>query len=294
MPGPKQGLVFISCGQFTATERGLGKELATLVDDLTDFEGYFAENQSSLEGLSRNILESLNKCCGFVAVMHHRSQVQTLDGFHTRGSVWVEQEIAIAAFIKQAIGRDLPVVAYIQKGIKREGIRDQLLLGAVEFETEQEVLTEFRRRLSQGQFTPMRIIPPKDVTLEFVSRQTSKIAEGLRNQLSIKVQNTGFEPLREYWVSLEFPKFALETGTISGEQKTRESPTHRFFRHTEKEIQKVIYPGDYLNFFLMDYFIRHNLPDRDTMLDQIVGAQCGSSGMSVRSIQKPLRGFVDG
>jgi hypothetical protein len=53
--------------------------------------------------------------------------VQTLEGKHTRTSVWVEQEMAIAAFLQQAQARRLEVAVYIQKGVKREGVRDQLL-----------------------------------------------------------------------------------------------------------------------------------------------------------------------
>ena len=37
-------------------------------------------------------------------------------------------------------GREFPVQIYIQKGIRREGAREQLRLNPVEFETEGEVL----------------------------------------------------------------------------------------------------------------------------------------------------------
>src|ERR1017187_6597923 len=68
MAGEKQGLVFISCGQFTPHEIKLGQDLAAAVNELTEFEGYFAQNQTSLEGLSRNIFGALNRCAAFVAV----------------------------------------------------------------------------------------------------------------------------------------------------------------------------------------------------------------------------------
>ena len=56
MRGDKQGPVFISCGQYTEEERTLGQALAQAVTDLTTFAGYFAQNQTSLEGLSQHIL----------------------------------------------------------------------------------------------------------------------------------------------------------------------------------------------------------------------------------------------
>ena len=87
MPDGKQGLVFISCGQYTPEEIKLGQDLAAAIDDETDFNGYFAQNETSLEGLSRNIFGALRSCAGSVAVMHNRGTVKTLHETHTRGSV---------------------------------------------------------------------------------------------------------------------------------------------------------------------------------------------------------------
>lgn len=59
--------------------------------------------------------------------MHPRGQVEGLGGNrHTRASVWIEQEIAIAAFLTATRNRDIPVLLYIQRGIKWEGVREQL------------------------------------------------------------------------------------------------------------------------------------------------------------------------
>jgi hypothetical protein len=55
MPNSKQGLVFISCGQFRREEIKLGQDLAAAINELTAFEGYFAENQTSLDGLATPI-----------------------------------------------------------------------------------------------------------------------------------------------------------------------------------------------------------------------------------------------
>jgi hypothetical protein len=50
-------IVFISCGQFLESEKALGNKAAELVRKLTPFEGYFAENQSDLNGVTESILE---------------------------------------------------------------------------------------------------------------------------------------------------------------------------------------------------------------------------------------------
>ena len=147
-------LVFISCGQYTDQEKALGKAIAAVVEEMTPCEGYFAEDQNSLQGLSQHIFGALKRAVGFIAVMHHRGRVETPSGGHIRGSVWVEQEIAIAAFLAQAQNRDLPVLIYIQKGIEREGVRQQLRLKPVEFKTEVEVLDNLREQIGEGGFVP--------------------------------------------------------------------------------------------------------------------------------------------
>jgi hypothetical protein len=150
-----QSIVFISCGQFHPDEKALGKKIEALVNALTGCKGYFAENQSSVQALSDHVFRALDRCAGLVAVMHHRGTVQTLAGAtHVRGSVWVEQEIAVAAFIAATRKVEIPVVLYVQEGIKREGVRDFLILNTVEFKNDSEVLADFEERIKDGRFKP--------------------------------------------------------------------------------------------------------------------------------------------
>jgi len=151
----RKPLVFISCGQFSPKEVSIGKQLATAVNTLTSCEGYFAENQNSFENLSSHIFKALDQCAGFVAVMHHRGEVGTPSGQHIRGSVWIEQEISIAAFLTAIHKREIPVALYVQKGIKREGVREQLRLNPIEFNEEAEVLANFESQLKNGTFKPL-------------------------------------------------------------------------------------------------------------------------------------------
>ena len=146
--GHSANLVFISCGQVTEQESRLGMAAAELVRQLTPYDPYFAENQSSLEGLTKNILGALNRSVGLIAIMHPRGAMAFPDGRHqTRASVWIEQEIAIAAFIVQVLGRSLRVVAYIHKDIAREGMREELQLNPVVFQHDDEVLAHLRQIL---------------------------------------------------------------------------------------------------------------------------------------------------
>jgi len=143
----QQPLVFISCGQWHDHEKRLGQDLLAAVNETAPLRGYFAEYQSSLSNLSRHIFEALDQCVALVAVMHQRGIVMTPDGQIMRASVWVEQEVAIAAFLTERLSRRIEIAAYIQKGISLEGLRSQLILNPVEFETDDEVLSHFKSLL---------------------------------------------------------------------------------------------------------------------------------------------------
>lgn len=290
MVAGKQGLVFISCGQYDPREIKLGEELAKAVDDLTDFEGYFAQDQASLDGVSRHIFGSLNRCSGFVAVMHARGAVKTLHGSHTRASVWVEQEIAIAAFLEQAQGRKIPVAVYFQRGVKREGVRDQLLLGPVEFDKEDEVLADFRARLGDGRFTPIRVPPPKDVALrlDYVWLNRGK-GDPHRYQLKVTITNTGTEALKEYWVKLQFPTAALDGGTVYGALKYKVEGAHTFFRADRSYFGTDLYPEDPVDAMSINYHMDHDLLHDASVLALPVIVTFGAPGMALKRAEKPFR-----
>jgi hypothetical protein len=140
---PRQ--VFISCGQVTAAEIALGKAIEKAVSELPGFRGYFAQNQNSLAGVTDHILKALHGSAVLVGVMHGRGEVTGPAGSKSqRGSVWIEQEIAIAAFMEQVLDRRILVRLYCEKGIAVEGLRGQILVHAVPFENPEDILTDLR------------------------------------------------------------------------------------------------------------------------------------------------------
>jgi hypothetical protein len=290
MAPPKQGSVFISCGQYREEEIALGRALAETISEFTAFEGYFAQNQTSLDGLSRHIFRALSLASGFVAVMHHRGEVETLNGRQVRASVWIEQEIAIAAFLRQTMDRDLPVVVYIQKGIHREGVRDQLLLGAVEFETEAEVLKDFTKRLMDGTFVPKRPAQPKSVELHIDFKTVSRQQDYHAYQLGVFVKNTGTEPLTEYWLDLQFPRAVLDSSTTyAAEVPDRRTHNQMLLRCTHKQTRRELYPGDEIVLLTIDYHMDHDLYEGGQMLKETVTACFGAPGMPTVRVEKPFR-----
>jgi hypothetical protein len=150
--------VFISCGQQIDAERALGTAIARLVEELTPFRGYFAQEARTLEGLTHSILEELSRAVAFICVMHHRGRVTTLPNgdLHSdeRASVWIEQEIGIAAFMQQILRRDIRVAAFQQKGLRREGIRDLIHLNPIDFVSNDEVLVQLREILPSWRSIP--------------------------------------------------------------------------------------------------------------------------------------------
>jgi hypothetical protein len=77
--------------------------------------------------------------------MHYRGLVSEPDSTsYQRGSVWIEQEIAIAAYRIHTLGQTLPVQLYIQRDIKREGLRDKVLLNPTTFDKNEQVIEHFR------------------------------------------------------------------------------------------------------------------------------------------------------
>ena len=66
-------LIFISCGQSTEEEIALGNALEALVRETTDFDAYLAEQQNTLEGLTSNILSSLERCVKKTASIRARN-----------------------------------------------------------------------------------------------------------------------------------------------------------------------------------------------------------------------------
>jgi hypothetical protein len=193
--------------------------------------------------------------------------------------------------LQQVQGRQLAVAVYIQKGIEREGVRDKLLLGAVDFETEAEVLADFKTRLLDGRFGPVRPVPPKDVDLE-LGFQTISRGSGAVHQyrLRVRVTNTGSERLDDYWIELQFPKTVLNSGTIFwGKVGAKETDTHTFVRETRADLGHDLYPGDFIDAMAIDYHMDHQMFQNGAVLQLPVIARVGAPGMEPKQVERPFR-----
>jgi|SRR6516165_9560107 hypothetical protein len=279
-------IIFVSCGQYTEDEKRLGKKVCEIVRGL-NYEPYFAENQNSLRGLHENILAKLNECAGMISIMHPRGEVKySANAKHIRGSVWIEQEIAIAAFIAHCLGRKIEVAAFIHEDIKREGIRDLLHLNPVAFREDSEILRQLPAIMAKWKPESFSAA----LKIEHTKRNITRERHDYR--LEVSVENTGSTRIEQYTVEMLFPNAFLDQGTVYAMEVTeRRTKTHRFFRATEQHQHKVIFPGDTTLIFTQDYFVDHNLyTDNDAMSQSFVATlRCGNQQPIVQ--EHPIRDF---
>jgi hypothetical protein len=217
-------IVFISCGQFTDAENELGKNIAELVDSL-GLQPFFAGNVQDLDGLDANILRALRDCAAFITVLHPRGTITRPDSsVVVRASVWIEQEIAIAAYIKRVENRDIPIIAFAHESVNLEGIRGVLQINPIPFKSEAEVLVKLPARLRK-----LAIAEKPTIALRFESVSMPKQDEHMIRQLRVTLFNGTNDRITSYSGKLWVPKPLLNHwGAHYGAEDTKSAtPTHR-------------------------------------------------------------------
>jgi hypothetical protein len=286
-------IVFVSCGQQTQRERKLGEQIQEFIRELTPFEPYYAEYQSSLEGLTKNIFAALHRCVGFVAVMHHRGRIDP-PGSLVRASVWIEQEIAIAAFIRTVLGRRIEVAAFIEQGIKLEGVRKQLLLNPKEFIKNQEVIDHLRSILPTWK-APDAL--PDAVSLDLDLDYEKKNATQKRHdyQLVVSLLNRGNQPVDDWHVDVEFPTALLEYPEKDRHfVGHRSEGTHSFFRVTQFDHGIKIFPGDKLCAITIKYFVNNEIyMKRGDLFNKTVRVTLYSNEMEPKMVERSVLQLQD-
>ena len=250
-------IVFISCGQSTPAECELGKQIAKLVEDTTGCCAYFAENQRNLDGVTDHILKKLKSAVAFVVVMHPRG---TVSNPHTgsnwvRGSVWVEQEIAIAAFMSQALEMRIEVIAYIHKSIKREGLQDKVLLNPTYFDDDCEVITHLEEFLPKWKYTLLGK-PRTGLSLKanMVCREIpipgGSISGDERSfHLDVGIENDGTADAKEFRLDVECPTEFDDAGGHAL-RKASNRPGYQFFRVDNNQGYYHVHPTEKIDVLL--------------------------------------------
>jgi len=291
---PHKPLVFISCGQYAESERELGRAVYGLLEQLRpDVEPYFAENQSTPEGLSQNILKALTRSAGFICIMHRRGVIETFDDRRiTRGSVWIEQAIAIVATMNQILGRAIRVLYYRQAGVSVEGIRSVLIMNPrVEFKDESEVLDDLRSVLPSERFYPYAQYDVEPV-LSFSNVD-------LRSDRHVylfcaDVKNTGQQKVTDLELRLFFPRKFLLPIKHGLEDTDRSTKDHCcYVAKGSERSPDGLYPGDNLRHpITLEYFVDDELSENLKAMQSEIRVDLFSESMEPKTLQFPIKDFL--
>lgn len=240
--------VFISCGQYTEVEKQLGIQIADLVR-LAGFEPFFAEEVHDLGGLDRNIFNALHDCVAFITVLHPRGAITRPDkSVVVRASVWIEQEIAIAAYIQHVEKRPLQVIAFRHASVDREGLRDFLQLNPIGFKHESEILAALPELLRKLKPTSVSEIELKLESLP-KQQQDGHVIRTLR----LKLITGSNERISAYNGKLTVPRAITEHGNARHVNEIHhDNPHQRSFRIDEVG-RGPVRPHDELTVYVIDY-----------------------------------------
>lgn len=281
--------VFISCGQFSEAEKRLGKQIAEMVKAVAGLEPFFAEDVQDLNGLDENILKALRDCVGFIVVMHPRGTVTRPDGTTvTRASVWIEQEIAIATYIRRIEKRELRIAAFRHAKVDREGLRDLLHLNPITFTDESEVLAALA-----GQLARWRDAKPVGVYLELRS-QAYAVQDGHPiSQLSLWLVNETNDRINAYDFEIRLPEGLLKhwSTVYPGEVKPSPEPNYRCFRSSHVG-RGPVPPHDKKQLITFEYCttcgVAHHLGIKAAVSEEKIRARVWTSNREY-SIERSLR-----
>jgi hypothetical protein len=295
---PEKPLIFVSCGQYTEKEKQLGKDICSLLAALRpDVAPYFAEDQSTVEGLSNHLLKALHRAAGFICVMHRRGDLGAHDGRRlTRGSVWVEQEIAIIAFMNHVLNRSIPLLFYKQAGVSLEGIRSVLLMNPrLEFTEEAQILQDPKAALPSTSFT---LFSSYDVAPVVSYRRLSARSDGDRHvySLTCDVRNVGTERVTDFQIRVFFPRAFLDSSTIwAAEDRKKSTASHVCFAaNADGRAPGGLYPGDgTTNPLEIEYFVNHALHDDSRAMQSEIIVELFSGSMAPKKQTLQFRDYQE-
>jgi hypothetical protein len=251
-------IIFVSCGQVTPAELQLGKDLVRLIEDDGRYSAYFAENQSSFEGVTQNILARLEDAAGFVAVIHPRGDVHVSIGadqvqpVFTRASVWIEQEVAILAMLSQIQKKQVAVQIYSKRGVVREGLRSYVMTNPHEFDDEAQILLHFRGVLAG--WTLSRAV--HCVALRPIIRREPHDRNPEMSTLRVALHNDGDEQALDARVRMRMPMRYIRHVHIANERRRNthlEMELERSF-FLDQNLFQQLYPNDTTRFVQEIYY----------------------------------------
>jgi len=187
-------LIFISCGQRTEEERSLGVTIKNLIDNTPGFNAYFAQVVHELEALAENIFDALLNCSGLVAILHDRGEVIFSDGISWghRSSVWINQEIAIVAFLQRVKNIRIPILVFKEVEVNLEGAMTQLIINPIPMGPTEEILARLNEWMNSEHF-----LPSGEVKDEIFCENWSELSAGSLDAIRALMELGGVDVKRD-------------------------------------------------------------------------------------------------
>jgi hypothetical protein len=160
---PAKELVFVACGQSTEEEKALGVQVKDLLKR-HNIDSFLAETANDLESLNSHIFRNLSDCTGFIAILHKRDKGR----YDT--SVWINQEVGIAAYLRST-GREIPSFVLYEESAIIEGLIKYTIANPPTFKSDEEVLSKIEEWIKRQNFAYREKLPELDIILSEERRQ---------------------------------------------------------------------------------------------------------------------------
>lgn len=142
------GKVFISCGQKSEEEKDIANNIASWFRD-QGFDPYIAIEVQSILDLNGGVIGELKTSDYYLFINFRREKILSDDGNFYRGSVYTNQELAIA----YTMGFD-KIIFLNQVDARREGMFASIVSNTPEFASFDELLSNVKKAVNKAQWDP--------------------------------------------------------------------------------------------------------------------------------------------
>lgn len=258
-------IIFIACGQRDSREKELGEKIASLTKSYDNLVPFLAEDTHSFDALTSEIFENLNRCVGFVAVLHAREKIDKNNMF--RSSLWINQEIGIAAYLNLRDKTNIPVRVFVESKqnveVEIEGVLKYIMVNSVPFSSDEEVTEKIKEWLDNTEFATKKT--SKDYLLG--SKRIIKLLSGYTGdlhtyRLDFEIANTGEKTVKDISLEFYFPK-GIPTSEINSRIFDKSEPIekelHDYYRYRLKNNLEKILPGKSEHIYCFDFQVTHEV-----------------------------------
>jgi len=134
-------------------------------------------------------------------------------------------------------------------------------------------------------------VPEPDVDIEILYRTSKKSSDVHEYQLEVRVINRESEPIESYYVEIEFPaEFIPPTVSFPNEVKERRTDKVRLFRVTRDDTRKILYPGDPICIYCLDYFVSELIYQKNNReFAQKMSVAFAPQGRQKKMVERPFK-----